>query len=40
MNGQECFISFSLSIQDTGIGISKQGLDNLFINFGKLNENS
>ena len=25
---------------DTGIGISKKGLENLFIDFGKLDENS
>lgn len=40
VGGEECFISFRLSIEDTGVGISKKGLDNLFINFGKLDENS
>jgi signal transduction histidine kinase len=29
-----------MSIIDTGIGISKEGIDSLFIDFGKLQENS
>ena len=34
------FINFELNIIDTGVGISKEGIDKLFVNFGKLSENS
>lgn len=38
--GQEKWVNFQISIIDTGIGISEQGLKNLFIDFGKLDESS
>ena len=34
------FINFEINILDTGIGISKEGIEKLFVNFGKLSENS
>lgn len=36
----EMYISLQLSILDTGVGISQEGLSNLFIDFGKLEEGS
>jgi signal transduction histidine kinase len=33
------YISLRLSIIDTGIGMSEEGLKNLFIDFGRLAEN-
>ena len=38
--GQERFIGINIKICDTGCGISSEGLSKLFINFGKLDENS
>ena len=38
--GQEKFINIKISIIDTGVGISEEGLKKLFIDFGKLDENS
>ena len=35
----EKYLSLQLSVIDTGIGISKEGLQKLFIDFGKLKEN-
>ena len=35
----EYFVSLRLNIIDNGIGISKEGLSNLFIDFSKLDEN-
>ena len=32
----EKFISFQIKIIDTGMGISKEGLEQLFMDFGKL----
>ena len=32
----EKFISFEINIIDTGLGISKEGITQLFMNFGKL----
>jgi signal transduction histidine kinase len=39
-NGEERFIQLQLSIIDSGIGISEEGLKKLFIDFSKLDENS
>jgi len=33
-------LSFEIRIEDTGVGISEEGLKNLFVDFGKLKENS
>jgi len=38
--GQERDIKLQISIIDTGNGISEDGLKNLFLDFGKLEENS
>ena len=38
--GQERDIKLQISIIDTGNGISEEGLKNLFLDFGKLEENS
>jgi len=38
--GEEHFIALEITIQDTGCGISEEGLKKLFIDFGKLDENS
>jgi len=38
--GQERHIDLSININDTGCGISKEGISNLFMNFGKLKENA
>lgn len=35
-----CFINLQLVICDTGVGISPDGIKNLFMDFGKLDENS
>ena len=32
------FIKFEIRIEDTGVGISPENMDRLFINFGKLDE--
>ena len=34
--GQERYINIKISVIDTGIGITKEGISNLFIDFGKL----
>ena len=34
----EKFVNLQISILDTGLGISKQGLKSLFMDFGKLSE--
>lgn len=34
------FIQYQMVISDTGVGISPNGLKNLFIDFGKLDESS
>ena len=34
------FINFEINIIDTGAGISKEGIKKLFVDFGKLSENS
>jgi hypothetical protein len=34
------YINFELTIQDTGVGMSEEGCKKLFIDFGKLDENS
>lgn len=36
----EKFIALEINIIDTGLGISKEGLKHLFMNFGKLTENA
>jgi signal transduction histidine kinase len=35
---KETFVKFKLEIIDTGVGISKENLDKLFIDFNKLDE--
>jgi signal transduction histidine kinase len=35
----EKYLNLQISIIDTGIGISEEGLANLFIDFGRLKEN-
>ena len=35
----EKFIAIEINIIDTGLGISEEGLKQLFMNFGKLQEN-
>ena len=34
------YINLEIRIQDTGVGISEEGIKNLFLNFSKLKENS
>lgn len=34
------WVQLQISVIDTGIGISEEGKKNLFIDFGKLDENS
>ena len=34
------FVSFKISVIDSGVGISEEGLKKLFIDFSKLEENS
>ena len=36
---KEKFVNFEINVRDTGVGISSEGIDKLFINFGKLTEN-
>ena len=36
----EKYLKFKLNIIDTGAGMSKDGVDKLFVNFGKLQENA
>ena len=38
--GDERFVNLQVSIKDTGYGISEEGLEKLFVDFGKLDENS
>ena len=38
--GQERYLKLKLSVIDTGVGISDEGLKKLFIDFSKLDENS
>jgi signal transduction histidine kinase len=38
--GDERFVNLQISVKDTGLGISEQGIDKLFVDFGKLDENS
>jgi len=33
-----CFISFDIVIEDTGMGIPKDKIDTLFVNFSKINK--
>ena len=35
----ESYISLRLSVVDTGIGMSEEGVKNLFVDFGRLAEN-
>jgi signal transduction histidine kinase len=37
--GQESYVNIKISVIDTGIGITKEGISKLFIDFGKLQEN-
>jgi signal transduction histidine kinase len=37
-NTVEEFVKYSLSIEDSGVGIAEENLDKLFVNFGKLGE--
>ena len=39
-SGDKRFVQLQLSIIDTGIGISEEGLKKLFMDFSKLDENS
>ena len=32
-------MNFEINVRDTGVGISPEGIDKLFIDFGKLTEN-
>ena len=36
---EEKYIKLQLKVIDTGVGMSKKGLENLFIDFGRLKEN-
>jgi len=36
----DAFIKFRIQVTDTGVGIKKENLSKLFIDFGKLNEHS
>lgn len=38
-SGQEKYLEIKISVIDTGVGISKEGIKKLFIDFGKLEEN-
>ena len=38
--GEQRFVQLQISVIDTGVGISEEGLKKLFIDFGKLDENS
>jgi K+-sensing histidine kinase KdpD len=38
--GQERFLNLELSVVDTGNGISNEGIQKLFMDFGKLDENA
>tara|TARA_B110000285_G_C15012405_1_gene557172 strand:+ start:107 stop:484 length:378 start_codon:yes stop_codon:yes gene_type:complete len=40
VKGDEKFLNIKISVIDTGLGISEEGLKKLFIDFGKLDENS
>lgn len=35
----ENYVNFRMSVKDTGVGISKENLENLFIDFNRLSEN-
>ena len=37
---QISYIKYSIEVEDSGKGISKENLENLFIDFGKLDEHS
>jgi signal transduction histidine kinase len=39
IQGSESYISLRLSVVDTGIGMSEEGVKRLFIDFGRLAEN-
>ena len=39
-NTVESYIKFAIEIEDSGVGISKENLKNMFIDFGKLSEHS
>ena len=34
--GEERYVDFRISIQDTGVGISQQNIERLFIDFNKM----
>jgi signal transduction histidine kinase len=34
------YVNYQIIICDTGVGISPEGMKNLFLDFGKLDENS
>ena len=36
---QKFYISLEISISDSGVGISKEGQDHLFVDFSRLDEN-
>ena len=38
--GEKRYVSFNIICRDTGVGISDEGIKKLFIDFGKLDENS
>ena len=38
--GQSRWLSFKISVIDTGVGIAKENIPKLFVDFGKLNEHS
>ena len=39
-DGDQMYLNLQLSVTDTGVGISDEGIRKLFINFNKLKENS
>lgn len=40
IEAQKRFVQLKISVIDNGVGISEEGLKNLFVDFGKLDENS
>jgi K+-sensing histidine kinase KdpD len=40
IEGQERFVNIQISVIDSGVGMSEEGVKKLFIDFNKLDENS